>query len=306
MKNESDAIAVAVAKQIEKLTRLRPSLAMVLGSGFCGLATAIRTLAEVDYADLPGFIKPTVPGHPGKLSIGYFGPTPLIVLNGRSHYYEGHSMAAITFPIRVLAELGIKHLVLTNAAGGINRRFKPGDFMGFTDHLNFMGTTPLREGRDGALRRPRDFTKDDDRTARCVVSQTAQRAVPTFVDLTCAYDPRLRTLLRKAAKTAKIALRWGVYAAVCGPCYETPAEIRAFARLGADAVGMSTVPEVIVARQCGVAVTAVSCITNYATGRSTKPLSHEDVLATGRKMEARAIELLRRFADLYAIHSSPS
>src|SRR5262249_43608165 len=147
-----------------------------------------------------------------------------------------------TFPVRVLADFGIRDLVLTNAAGGINSRFRQGDFMVVTDHLNFMGTTPLRGP----------------------AVNTSNR----FVDLTGAYDVRLQELLKAASKRARIPLRWGVYAAVCGPCYETPAEIRAFSRLGADAVGMSTVPEVIVARQCGLAVAAISCITNPAAGRN--------------------------------------
>src|SRR5437762_3861334 len=197
MKGEPDA--AAVARLIEKLSRLRPSLALILGSGFQSVASAVRAVAGIDYADLPGFMKPAVPGHPGKLSIGYFGPTPIIVLHGRSHYYEGHSLEAITFPVRVLAELGIKHLVLTNAAGGIDRGFKPGDFMGFLDHLNLMGTTPLR----GAV-----FP---------LAERGKGQGGEAFIDLTRAYDDHLRGLLKKAAKSAKVILRWGVYAAVCGP-----------------------------------------------------------------------------------------
>jgi len=272
MKSETEA--AAVASQLKKLTRLRPSLGLILGSGFQGIGTAIRATAEVDYADLPGFIEPRVPGHPGKLSIGYLGPTPVILLNGRAHYYEGHSMAAITYPVRVLAEFGVKDLVLTNAAGGINPGFRPGDFMCATDHINLMGTTPLR-GQDAREQDP-------------------------FVDLSRAYDLRLQGLMKKAAKKAGVRLRWGVYAAVCGPCYETPAEIRALARFGADAVGMSTVPEVIVARQCGLAVAALSCITNPAAGRNKKPLRHADVLATAEKMRETAADLIRFFVEIYA------
>jgi purine-nucleoside phosphorylase len=271
---KGDLDAATVASQLKKLTRLRPSLGLILGSGFHGIGSALRATAEVDYADLAGFIEPRVEGHPGKLSIGYLGPTPVVVLNGRAHYYEGHSMAAITFPVRVLAEVGIKDLVLTNAAGGINPSFKPGDLMCVTDHINFMGTTPLRGENCGDLN--------------------------AFVDLSQAYDEGLQMLFKKAAKKAGTNLRWGVYAAVCGPCYETPAEIRSLARLGADAVGMSTVPEVIVARQCGLAVAALSCITNPAAGRNKKPLHHRDVLATAEKTQDTATDLIRHFVELYA------
>jgi purine-nucleoside phosphorylase len=272
MKSEPEASDVA--SQLKRLTRLRPSLALILGSGFQAIGAAIRATAEVNYSDLPGFVEPRVTGHAGRLSIGYLGPTPVILLNGRAHYYEGHTMAEITFPVRVLAEFGIKDLVLTNAAGGINLKFRPGDFMCVTDHLNFMGTTPLR----------------------CIESGDNR-----FIDLTQAYDLRLQALLKKAAKKTSVRLHSGIYAAVCGPCYETPAEIRAFARVGADAIGMSTVPEVILARYCGLAVAAVSCITNPAAGRSKKPLNHKDVLATGEKMKHAATDLISRFAELYAL-----
>jgi purine-nucleoside phosphorylase len=272
MKNEMDA--AAVAGYLKKLTRLRPSLALVLGSGFQGVGGSVRATAEVEYSSLPGFVVPDVEGHVGKLAIGYLGPTPVIILNGRSHYYEGHSMETITFPIRVLAEFGVKDVVLTNAAGGINPRFKAGDLMVITDHLNLMGATPLRG--------------------------TNAIASSRFIDMTAAYDQRLQRLFRIAAKAIRLPLRSGVYAAVCGPSYETPAEIRGFARLGADAVGMSTVPEVIVARQCGMAVAAISCITNLAAGRSKKPLAHAEVLARGRKMQGAASELIGRFAEYYA------
>lgn len=266
--------AAAVSSLLKKSTRLRPTLGLVLGSGFQGVATAIRATVEMDYARVPGFTAPAVEGHAGKLSIGYLGSAPVVILNGRSHFYEGHPMDAITFPIRVLAEFGVTDLLLTNAAGGINSRFRAGDLMVVTDHLNFMGMTPLI----GPVSKVRT----------------------QFVDMTTAYDPRLRSLLNTAAKAANIALRAGVYAAVCGPCYETPAEVRALARLGADAVGMSTVPEVIVARQCGLAVAALSCITNVAAGRNKKPLSHEQVLSMGRKMEHAASGLISRFVELYS------
>ena len=182
-------------------------------------------------------------------------------------------MAEVTFAVRALAASGIRDLLLTNAAGGVNRSFHPGDFMMLTDHINWMGTNPLRGGPVPDL--------------------------PRFVDLTCAYDRGLYRLLRQAGRECGLKLRTGTYLAVCGPSYETPAEIRAFASLGADAVGMSTVPEVIVARQCGLKVAAVSCITNLAAGRSRATLSHAEVLETAERVKNVAAELLKNFAKLY-------
>ena len=182
-------------------------------------------------------------------------------------------MDEVTFPMRVLASLGIQSVLLTNAAGGINRRFRAGDFMALTDHINFMGANPLRG--------------------------TAASDKSRFVDLTKTYDSNLNRLLKKAAPQAEITLHSGVYLAVSGPSYETPAEIRAFARLGADVVGMSTVPEAIVARQCGLAVAAVSCITNLAAGRSRRPLSHADVLAVAEQAKERSAQLLSIFVNLH-------
>jgi purine-nucleoside phosphorylase len=196
-----------------------------------------------------------------------------MVLSGRAHFYEGHDMNLVTFPVRALAAYGICDLLLTNAAGGLNRKFRPGDFMVVTDHINFMGVNPLRG--------------------------VAPAALPRFVDLTYVYDRQLRDLLGKAARQAGAQPKAGVYVAVSGPSYETPAEIAAFARLGADAVGMSTIPEAIVARQCGMRVAALSCITNLAAGRGSKPLSHAEVLETGERVKNLAAHLLKNFANLY-------
>jgi len=256
------------------MTSLRPSLAIVLGSGFGHAVSRLRVEAEVPYAKLPGFPRPSVGGHSGKVVFGHFGTTPVCVLSGRSHYYEGHPMEVVTFPVRVLAEFGVRDLLLTNAAGGINRRFRPGDFMRLTDHINLMGANPLR----GPLATGRE----------------------RFVDMTSAYDGRLGGLLASAARKLKMRLRSGVYLAVSGPSYETPAEIRAFARLGADAVGMSTVPETIVARQCGMAVAGLSCITNLAAGRGNALLSHADVLASGDRVRESAAALIEEFAKAHA------
>jgi purine-nucleoside phosphorylase len=255
-----------------KAIGLQPRLALVLGSGFGGLVQALDVVVELSYGRCHGFLPSKVAGHAGKLLAGYLDDIPVVLLCGRSHYYEGHSMAAITFPIRVLAHCGIQVLLLTNAAGGINSRYRPGDFMCVIDHLNWMGVNPLR-GTDGS-------------------------GLTSFVDLSQAYDSRLVQLLLKAARKVRLRLHRGIYAAVSGPCYETPAEIRALARLGADAVGMSTVPEAIVARQCGIRVAAVSCITNLAAGRSAKPMTHGEVLVAGERAGKKANRLIRAFVRL--------
>lgn len=264
----------AVADRLASLTTLRPKLALVLGSGFGHATQRLRLEAKIPYASLPGLPKPGVGGHLGSVFMGHFGGAPVCVLSGRAHYYEGHAMEAVTFPMRVLAEFGITTVLLTNAAGGIKRGFRPGDFMIIEDHINLTGANPLR----GPLAPGRE----------------------RFVDMTEVYAPELRALLRKAARGTGATMRAGVYLAVSGPSYETPAEIRAFARLGADAVGMSTVPEAIVARQCGMSVAGLSCITNLAAGRGNGLLSHADVLASGDRVQASAAALIERFAKLHA------
>ena len=262
------------AARLSRRTRLRPPLAIVLGSGFGHAVERLQVETEIPYAALPGFLRPGVGGHQGRVLLGRFGAAPVCMLSGRAHFYEGHPMEVVTFPVRVLAEFGVRDLLLTNAAGGINRRFRPGDFMFLEDHINLMGTNPLR----GPITPGRD----------------------RFVDLTRTYDARLAGLLRRAARKVKLKLRSGIYLAVSGPSYETPAEIRAFARLGADAVGMSTVPEAIVARQCGLAVAGLSCITNLAAGRGNALLSHADVLAAGTRVRRRAAALVEAFVQQYA------
>jgi len=259
--------------RLRKLSDARPKLALVLGSGFGGVTAALRRAEAISYRELPGFPPTAVGGHAGELCFGQLGGTPVLLLSGRAHFYEGHSMEAVTFAVRTLAAFGISDLLLTNAAGGINAGFRPGDLMAVTDHLNLMGTNPLRGPEIPGL--------------------------PRFVDLTQTYDPALRVLLRRAARVSKLRLREGVYAAVCGPSYETPAEVRAFARLGADAVGMSTVPEAIVACQCGVRVAALSCITNLAAGRGKTALSHAEVLEVAAATGPRTAVLLENFAMLY-------
>jgi purine-nucleoside phosphorylase len=261
------------ARQVAKLSRLRPKLGIILGSGFQGAVARMQVDAEIGYSKLSGFPPVGVSGHAGKLVLGHFGTTAAAVLSGRAHYYEGHSMEQVTFAARVLAEFGVKDLLLTNATGGLNKSFRPGDFMLLTDHINLMGANPLRGPVSPKL--------------------------PRFVDMTRTYDPGLQDLLERAARVCGVRLRSGVYLALSGPSYETPAEIRAFARLGADAVGMSTVPEAIVARQCGLRVAAVSCITNLAAGRGKAALSHAEVLETAEKQKELAAQLLFNFATLY-------
>jgi len=261
------------AAQLNQRSRSRPTLALVLGSGFHHALATMAIERRIPYAKLSGFPPVGVSGHAGELIFGRLGGTPVIALSGRAHFYEGHAMERVTFAIRALAEFGIRDLLLTNAAGGVNRRFHPGDFMVLTDHINLMGANPLR-GKSAP-------------------------GHPRFVDLTQVYDPKLSALLHRAGRTAKTRLRRGVYLAVSGPTYETPAEVRAYARLGADAVGMSTVPEAIVARQYGVRVAAMSCITNLAAGISPTPLSHAEVLATAGRVKAVGAHLLESFAKLY-------
>jgi purine-nucleoside phosphorylase len=261
------------AAHLKKISRLRPQLAIVLGSGFHHVLTELRVDKKVSYARIPGFPKPTVSGHAGELYFGHLGKTPVMVLSGRAHFYEGHPMERVTFAVRALAAFGIQDVLLTNAAGGINRKFRAGDFMVLTDHINFMETNPLRGPSVSGLNR--------------------------FMDLTDTYDVGLNRLLFRAGKSCHLKLRRGVYLAVSGPSYETPAEIRAFARLGADAVGMSTVPEAIVARQCGLKVAAVSCITNLAAGMSKKRLSHAEVMDTAEKVKTLAAHLLKCFSQAY-------
>ncbi|HXG46436.1 MAG TPA: purine-nucleoside phosphorylase [Methylomirabilota bacterium] len=261
------------ARRIRESCPAPPRLALVLGSGFGDAFAAAEVIARHPYRRLRGFPSPSVGGHAGELLVVKIGRTITLVLRGRSHYYEGHDMETVTRPVRILARAGVRDMVLTNAAGGINRRLRPGGFMLATDHINLMGVNPLRG----------------------VAVSDAER----FVDLSEVYDPGLRRLCHRAGRAARVPLRQGVYLAVSGPSYETPAEIRAFARLGADAVGMSTVPEAIVARQCGIRVAAISCITNLAAGRARRSLSHNEVLATGREASQAAGRLLRHFVRLY-------
>lgn len=245
---------------LAKRLTARPEIAVILGSGL-GEVTVDRPSARIPYERIPGFPRPSVAGHSGVLTL----EGRAAILRGRVHAYEGRRLEEIVRPVRVMASLGARTLVVTNAAGAVNPAFRPGDLMLIADHLNLMGVNPLRGG-------------------------------PNFVDLSRAYDPDLRRLAARGARRLKFRLREGVYAAMAGPSYETPAEVRMLRRLGADAVGMSTVPEVIAAVHAGMRVLGVSIITNPGAGLSRRPLSHDEVLAetrrAGGKLEALLSEIL--------------
>jgi purine-nucleoside phosphorylase len=253
-----------------KLAGFKPEVALVVGSGLGGITAGIVNPLVVPYTEIPHFPKPTVTGHAGQMIFGSLANKKLMVLSGRFHFYEGRTQADITYPIHVVDALGVKTLIVTNAAGGINPTFKVGDLMIIEDHINFMGANPLIGGvnGDGGVK---------------------------FIDLTQAYSARLREKLDTAAEKTQIILRRGVYLATTGPSYETPAEIKAFAWLGADAVGMSTVPEVIVARYHNIEVAGISCITNLAAGITNKRLSHEEVLEVGKATQEKLSKLLAEF-----------
>lgn len=246
-----------------------PRILLVLGSGW---GTVVDTLMDVEgrlaYEDIPGFPVSTVEGHQGCLLWGRMAGVRIWVMQGRFHYYEGYSMEEVTFPVRVFARMGIRGLILTNAAGGIDPGFKPGQLMVIEDHINFMGDHPLRGPNPDELG-------------------------PRFPDMTEAWDTRLRDCFLEAAGQLSLPLHIGVYLAVSGPSFETPAEIRAFATLGASAVGMSTVPECIVARHAGLRVAGLSCITNLAAHLGGSPLTHEEVGAAAREAEETVVELFR-------------
>lgn len=256
----SAARAVAAAVR-DRLAVSAPGAAIILGSGLGGLVHDLEEPRALRYGELPGFPDVAVQGHAGRVVAGTLRGVPVVLFAGRFHAYEGHPAALTAYPARVAHALGASTLVVSNAAGGINRDFAPGDLMAIADHLNLMGSSPLV----GA----------------------AEPDEPRFPDLSAAYDPELRAALRRVAAEQGTTLREGVYAAVAGPAYETPAEVRMLRTLGADAIGMSTVPEVIVARALGMRVVGVSCITNMAAGIQATPLAHDEVLATTARVAAR-------------------
>ncbi|MCU0680985.1 MAG: purine-nucleoside phosphorylase [Polyangiaceae bacterium] len=252
-----------------------PALGLVLGSGLGAFGDALEDLDKTPYTAIEHMPRPAVVGHAGNLCRGRVGGVEVACLQGRVHLYEGHDGDAVTFGVRLLARLGCKAVLLTNAAGGINPGFAPGDFMLIVDHLNLTGRNPLLGPNDDTLG-------------------------PRFPDLTTAYDRQLCALAREAAAGAGVTLREGIYAALLGPSYETPAEVRMIRTLGADAVGMSTVPEVIALRHQGVRVGALSCITNVAAGLGHAPLDHAEVEATAKASRDAFVSLLRSWIPLVA------
>jgi purine-nucleoside phosphorylase len=248
---------------------LTPAVGLVLGSGLGGFAQSLDKPVIIPYADIPHFPTATAIGHKGELGLGTSGGVPVAVMSGRVHLYEGYRPDQVAFPVRVLGRLGVKVLILTNAAGSVNVNYKPGELMVVSDHINLMGVNPL-------------------------IGPNEDQLGPRFFDMSEAYDPALRDIAEKACWKAGVTVRHGVYVAVAGPSYETPAEIRAFRTLGADAVGMSTVPEVIAARHMGLRVLAISCITNQAAGVTRKKLDHVEVLEVGRKVQASLNDVLGR------------
>jgi purine-nucleoside phosphorylase len=243
-------------------------VAVVLGSGLGAFADALEQARGVPFTELPGFPKATVQGHKGRLVYGMSAGTPVLALQGRLHGYEGHDAATVAFPARVMGVLGARALVVTNAAGGTNPAFAPGDLMVITDHINLTSRNPLIGPNEDALG-------------------------PRFPDLSRAYDARLARALAEAAQATSQTLRAGVYLQMNGPSYESPAEVRMARGLGADAVGMSTVPEVIVAAHMGLPVCGISCITNLAAGIAQHALTHEEVMEVARRVEGRFLALLR-------------
>lgn len=265
-----DRLQEAVAAIRKRAPGRVPKVGVVLGSGLGSFADTLQDAVSIAYSELPHFPHASVPGHAGRLVLGTLEGEPLVVMQGRVHFYEGHSGDQVIFPIRALCALGIRTLVVTNAAGGIHADFRPGDLMVITDQLNLSGWNPLTGPND-------------------------DRLGPRFPDMTRAYAPELVALLEETGREAGVLLRRGVYAHTAGPTYETPAEIRMLRTLGGDAVGMSTVPEVIAAVHMGVRVAGVSCITNFGAGLGDKPLTHEDVSEVARMSAARFSSLLTRF-----------
>jgi xanthosine phosphorylase len=262
--------AAAVVEQ--RASGFRPRLGLVLGSGLGALADELSDAVTIPYQELPGFRTGTVAGHAGALSLGRLGDVPVACLRGRVHLYEGADAAAITTPIRLLKVLGADAVLLTNAAGSLRPEVGPGSLVAISDHINMLGFNPLTGPNDDAMG-------------------------PRFPSMAEAYDRDLRAGLHAAADHAGTPLHDGVYLACPGPSFETPAEIRAFRTLGADLVGMSTVPEVITARHCGLRVAAVSVVTNLAEGMADEPLSHDQTLAEGERGAASLVPLLRRWVS---------
>jgi purine-nucleoside phosphorylase len=260
--------AEAAAQFLLLQTTLCPTIGLVLGSGLGGFAGELSEATRIPYANIPYFPRSTAVGHAGQMVIGNVGDVSVAAMQGRVHLYEGYSPNEVAFPIRALGRLGIRAVILTNAAGGINLQYKQGALVVISDHINLQGTNPL-------------------------VGPNDHRLGPRFPDMTQAYCKPYREITLQAARRLGKTVHEGVYAGLLGPSYETPAEIRYLRAIGADLVGMSTIPEVIVARHMGIKVLAISCVTNMAAGISDEALNHEDVLATGERVKGDFVALLR-------------
>jgi purine-nucleoside phosphorylase len=264
------------AEHAARIVRARvnqePRVAVVLGSGLGGFADDFEEAVAIPYGEIPGFVPSTAQGHAGRLVVGKVGQVPILAMQGRVHYYEGYTLEEVTFPIRTFKLLGIKTIVLTNAAGGINVQLSQGALMVISDHLNLMGVNPLRGPND-------------------------ERFGPRFPDMSAVYSPSLQEIVIEESRAMGVEVRRGIYAALSGPNYETPAEIHLLRNCGADAVGMSTVPEAIIARQMDMEVLGISCITNMAAGISDEPINHDEVMETGNRVRSTFTQLLRRVVD---------
>ncbi len=255
---------------LKSKTKMKPRIGVILGSGLGHFVQHMEVEITLPFGDIPNFIPPTVDGHSGNLIFGKIGEVSLVVLQGRLHYYEGHSMETVVFPARVMALLGIEILVVTNSAGGYGDGMNAGDFMIIEDHINLMGTNPL-------------------------MGPNVKELGPRFPDMTEAYDRELIITAERIFRSQKTFFHKGIYVGVTGPTYETPSEIRMFKSLGGKAVGMSTVPEVIAANHLGIRVTAISCITNLAAGVSQNKLTHAEVTETAKKVEQKFCSFLTEF-----------
>ena len=275
--------ATRAAKFIQSKTKLRPSVALVLGSGLGAFADELSSATRIPYHKIPGFPRSTVAGHSGQLVIGKAAGVPLVAMQGRVHLYEGYSAKEVVFPMRVLGRLGIRAAILTNAAGAINLDYSQGALVAIRDHINLQGTNPL-------------------------IGPNDERFGVRFPDMSHAYAKAYREIALRKAKRLGIQIHEGVYAALCGPSFETPAEIRYLKTIGADLVGMSTAFEVIVARHMGIRVLGISCVTNMAAGILDQPLTHAEVMETGDRVKGQFMALLRAVippiaADVQALPS---
>jgi len=266
-KTDNYSRAENAARVIRARTGAEAKIALVLGSGLGGFADEFAESVSLPYSEIPGFVSSTAQGHVGRLVSGKVEGVPVFAMQGRVHYYEGYSLEEVTLPIRTFKLLGVNTLILTNAAGGIDVQLTQGALMVISDHLNLMGVNPLRGCND-------------------------ERFGPRFPDMSEVYTRELQELATEEARALGVIVRRGIYAALAGPCYETPAEIHMLRAFGADAVGMSTVPEAIVARHMGMKVLGISCITNMAAGISDAPINHEEVMETARRVRGRFIGLL--------------